>query len=196
MFNFFKKTPKPKRQADQVFMSGAAKFLNLAKAVKQSLDNQTVVVLIYFFPQTGEDLKLVLQTFNLAFETSILVLSAANFESVVGRLKSFTNRSIHCLVAEHYPLPEEDAKLIAQIGEISMDIPITFYCALDEPLFKMFGSDNIQKLMLQMGMQAEEAISHSLINKSIARAQAKIAQKVKIDFKADSAEAWFAKNTL
>jgi hypothetical protein len=145
----------------------------------------------------------VLQTFNLAFETevnkpnsSILLLSSANFESAGGLLKSFKNGAIHCLVAEHYPLPYEDEKLIAQIGEISMAIPITFYCALDEPLFKMFGSDNIQKLMLQMGIQAEEAISHSFINKSIAKAQEKIAQKVKIDFKADSAEAWFAKNAL
>jgi hypothetical protein len=53
MFNFFKKTPKPKRQADQVFMSGAAKFLNLGSTITQLLDNQVVVVLVYFFPQTG-----------------------------------------------------------------------------------------------------------------------------------------------
>jgi hypothetical protein len=205
MFNFFKKTPKPKRQADQVFMSAGAKFLSLGKTIKQLLDNQAFVIVVYFFPKTGEDLKTVLHTFNLAFDTfenqatksnqSILLVSAASFGSARGVLEPLQKTSLHCLIAEHYPLPTEDEQLISRIGEISMDVPITFYCALDEPLFKLFGSDNIRQLMLKMGIQEEEAISHSLINQSIARAQEKIAKKVKIDFKAESTEAWFAKNT-
>ncbi|MCU0444546.1 MAG: hypothetical protein MUE85_06470 [Microscillaceae bacterium] len=202
MFNFFKKTPKPNRQADQIFMSIGAKFLNLGKIIKQLANNQVVIILIYFFPKTGEDLKTVLDTFELPAQNldgqplnaSIGILSAENFRQARPSLENLKNQDVRFMVVEHYPLPAEDELLIARIGEISMNFPITFYCALDEPLFKLFGSENIQKVMLAMGMDEEEAISHNMITQSIARAQKRIAEKVKMDLKTDSAAEWFAKN--
>ena len=49
-----------------------------------------------------------------------------------------------------------------------------FYVALDDDLMRLFGSDRIVKVMETLNMPEEEAIEHSMITKSIERAQTKV----------------------
>jgi preprotein translocase subunit SecA len=49
-----------------------------------------------------------------------------------------------------------------------------FYVALDDNLMRLFGSDRIAKMMDRMGLQEGEVIQHSMISKSIERAQKKV----------------------
>ncbi len=49
-----------------------------------------------------------------------------------------------------------------------------FYVALDDNLMRLFGSDRIAKMMDRMGLQEGEVIQHSMITKSIERAQKKV----------------------
>lgn len=49
-----------------------------------------------------------------------------------------------------------------------------FYVSLEDNLMRLFGSDRIAKLMDRMGIQEGEVIQHSMISKSIERAQKKI----------------------
>ena len=49
-----------------------------------------------------------------------------------------------------------------------------FFVSLDDDLMRMFGSDRIAKIMDRMGIQEGEVIQHSMITKSIERAQKKV----------------------
>jgi preprotein translocase subunit SecA len=49
-----------------------------------------------------------------------------------------------------------------------------FYVSLEDDLMRMFGSDRIAKLMDRMGYKEGEVIQHSMITKSIERAQKKV----------------------
>ncbi|MBF25066.1 MAG: preprotein translocase subunit SecA [Flavobacteriales bacterium] len=49
-----------------------------------------------------------------------------------------------------------------------------FFVSLEDNLMRLFGSDRIAKLMDRMGLQEGEVIQHSMVTKSIERAQKKI----------------------
>ena len=49
-----------------------------------------------------------------------------------------------------------------------------FFVCLEDDLMRMFGSDRIAKIMDRMGIQEGEVIQHSMITKSIERAQRKV----------------------
>ena len=49
-----------------------------------------------------------------------------------------------------------------------------FYVSLEDNLMRLFGSDRIAKLMDRMGLEEGEVIQHSMVSKSIERAQKKV----------------------
>ncbi len=49
-----------------------------------------------------------------------------------------------------------------------------FFVSLEDKLMRLFGSERIAKLMDRMGLEEGEVISHSMVNKSIERAQKKV----------------------
>jgi preprotein translocase subunit SecA len=49
-----------------------------------------------------------------------------------------------------------------------------FYISLEDNLMRLFGSDRISKMMDRLGLQEGEVIQHSMITKSIERAQRKV----------------------
>ena len=49
-----------------------------------------------------------------------------------------------------------------------------FFVSLEDSLMRLFGSDRISNLMLKMGIEDGEVIQHSMITKSIERAQKKV----------------------
>ena len=52
-----------------------------------------------------------------------------------------------------------------------------FFVSLEDNLMRLFGSDRIAKLMDRMGLEEGEVIQHSMITKSIERAQKKVEEK-------------------
>jgi preprotein translocase subunit SecA len=49
-----------------------------------------------------------------------------------------------------------------------------FFVSLEDDLMRMFGSDRIAKIMDRLGIKEGEVIQHSMITKSIERAQKKV----------------------
>ena len=49
-----------------------------------------------------------------------------------------------------------------------------FFLSLEDDLVRIFGSDNISKFMDKLGMEEDEPITHSMITKSIEKAQKKV----------------------
>lgn len=91
---------------------------------------------------------------------------------------------------EHYPLHTKELELI-QNWESKQ---IMVFSALDEPLFRHFGSDKLIPLMKMLGMKEDEVIEHPMVTKSIIRGQEKIAEQVTLEQSANSQEDWMRKN--
>lgn len=91
---------------------------------------------------------------------------------------------------EHYPLHSTETELIKNWDH--KKIPV--YSALDEPLFKHFGSEKILPMLKLMGMKEDEAMEHPLVSKSILKGQEKIREKVMMEKSALSQAEWMQKN--
>ena len=91
---------------------------------------------------------------------------------------------------EHYPLPQKEKELFEKLHLPEAEI----WSAMDESLFKEFGSDKIVQMMKQFGMKEDQVIEHNMISKAIHNAQEKIETKVIVDQMASSQEEWLRKN--
>ncbi|MEI7471061.1 MAG: hypothetical protein WCJ85_02315 [Chitinophagaceae bacterium] len=96
----------------------------------------------------------------------------------------------HLAMLEHHPMQEKETVLLPDnfIGQVNV------FSALDEPMFKQFGSEKMIGLIKLLGMKESEAIEHPLVSKSIAKAQDKIAAQVVFEQSADSQQEWLKKN--
>lgn len=92
--------------------------------------------------------------------------------------------------AEHYPLHTKEIELIKNWDKEK----IIVFSALDEPLFKHFGSDKVIPMIKLLGMKEDEAIEHSMVTKSIIKGQEKIGELVSMEQPANSQAEWMAKN--
>ncbi len=91
---------------------------------------------------------------------------------------------------EHYPLHSKELALVENWQLNNMIV----YSAMDEPLFKHFGSDKMIPLIKLLGMKENEAIEHSYVTQSIIKGQQKIAGKVIIEQSANSQADWMDRN--
>jgi preprotein translocase subunit SecA len=124
--------------------------------------------------------------------SSQILISSAIVNSA---LKSLSKKGrLITLMLGHYPLTAGDNKMIEKARELSPESSLTFYSSLDEPIFNLFGGENLIGLLENLGMQEEEAIEHSMVTKSMERARQKLDSMVKHEVTARSQEEWFEKN--
>ena len=71
---------------------------------------------------------------------------------------------------------------------------VEIWSALDEPLFKHFGSEKIIQMMKQLGMKENESIENAMISKAISSVQEKISKKMIIDQMGQSQNDWLQRN--
>jgi hypothetical protein len=98
---------------------------------------------------------------------------------------------IDVLVAEHHPLPVFDDRILEFAASLPCPTRVCFHDALDGALLHHFGGDQIAQLISTLKMPDDESVSNPLIDKSIRRAQEKIARRVSSPMTTDSAEQWF-----
>jgi len=175
MFSFFKKKDQGPKVPDLVFATHTAKLKALADAASQ----HPQPFFIAWFDNTQEQLQQYFQQHHIISE--VINYRQAN----VGN--SYSNSIIFI---EHYPLAAKEAKIYERLSGKKMLV----YSSLDEPLFKMFGGENVAALLAKLGLDDNEPISHSLITKSFQKAQEKLAKKVLTEHTATSVEEWLRKN--
>ncbi|MEO5889019.1 MAG: hypothetical protein ABIQ31_02145 [Ferruginibacter sp.] len=91
---------------------------------------------------------------------------------------------------EHYPLHAKELALVDSWQKKN----IIVFSAMDEPLFKHFGSDKMIPLIKLFGMKESESIEHSFVTKSIIKGQQKIADRVSVEQTANSQAEWMKRN--
>jgi hypothetical protein len=179
LFNLFgKKEENPDNHVftDRAYVSTAAKMKACADLAGKDPNHificwfaGTAAVFKDFFKQQGLDENLVIESRQL---------HTAKLQDKIP------------VFAEHYPLHEKEMDLVKNWDAKK----IIVFSALDEPLFKHFGSEKLIPLMKMLGMKEDEAIEHNMVTTSILRGQEKIAQQVTLEQSAASQEEWMRKN--
>ena len=81
---------------------------------------------------------------------------------------------LHILGTERHESRRIDNQLRGRAGRQGDPGSSRFYLSLEDDLMRIFGGDKITGLMERLGMQEDEPIEHSWVNKSIENAQRKV----------------------
>lgn len=174
MFGLFRTNTGPKI-IDKIWLSKQAKY----KACAAMVSVNPNCVFVCWFEETRNELMRALGVAEPRRNTRLA--SSVQGEDVSNKVVAF---------AEHYPLHPIEQDLFISLG--LSEVPVL--CALDEPLFKMFAGENLINILKKLGTGDDEVIAHSMVTKSIRRAQEKIGQIAVSETKASSQEQWFMLN--
>ena len=81
---------------------------------------------------------------------------------------------LHILGTERHESRRIDRQLRGRSGRQGDPGSTQFYLSLEDDLMRLFGSDRIAGIMQKLGLQEGEVIKHSMITKSVERAQKKV----------------------
>jgi preprotein translocase subunit SecA len=81
---------------------------------------------------------------------------------------------LYVLATERHESRRIDNQLRGRSGRQGDPGKSLFFLSLDDDLMRIFGSERLDKMLSSLGMQEGEAIVHPWVNKSLARAQAKV----------------------
>lgn len=161
---------------DKVFLNNTAK---MHACVKLANENETVLF-IAWFSETALEYRNVFLQFGIDIARVIEVQHLHE--------KHLENR--RPVFVEHYPLNENEIALTANWNLTG--IPV--FSAMDEPLFKHFGSDKMVPLIKLLGFKESEPIEHSYVTQSIIKGQQKIADRIETETPANSQKDWMEIN--
>ena len=160
---------------DKVYIHSTGKM----NACLQLAKENTSTIFIAWFPQTAATYKTFFAKHGIDATRIILTEEIGNLVE-----------DLQLVFVEHYPLPSKELELVSN-WQLT-NIPV--YSAMDEPLFKHFGSDKMIPLIKLFGMKESEAIEHSYVTESIVKGQNKITNKVTAEQTAVSQAEWMIKN--
>ena len=129
---------------------------------------------------------------KVVFLCNVEVLQSSAIVSLISTWS--TKTKVTFLFAGHYPLPSKEQPVIQKLNTTFPKSEIIFCSSLDNPSFKIFGSDRIVDLLDNLGMKEDEAIEHAMVTKAMANARTKVESSIPHETKTDSEEEWFSKN--
>lgn len=176
MINLFKRKERSPGFRDKIVMTEEAKW----KALSSLCEKDKNIILISWFDGTLKNTQAIFSNASDWTERCILA----------NQVHSSQTDGKKVVMAEHYPLQQKEKDLFDRLHLSGVEI----WSALDEPLFKEFGSDKIVKMMKQLGMKEDEVIEHSMISDAITNAQKKIWERLVTDQAAASQEEWLHLN--
>ena len=199
MFGLFKKKAKQLKTNDKVWTSNDGRGKGFITDLKNALDSDKKVIVLYFFKDTGVQLESLLKAKAIAtehpklhlFNAKDADLSMSKSSKIADQMKE--NHELLCY--EHYPTKSKEILVFEAIhNKALVHVTPCFYISLDDPIMKMFGSERIKVVMDRMGTGVDECIEHAMISKSIERAQKKLEESTLNAFDKPSQEEWFKTN--
>lgn len=196
--HFFKKRSTLERHPDQVWFSQAAKWRSLV-AQAQTPTPEIWRLFIAHFPYTLTEFQARLEDVGLGVTNTRLPQSEGPVGLALARTLPATfnltrmepPQTAQLIVVEHYPLPEPDQALITLAESWPGPAQLTFHTSLDDPLLQRFGGERVRLLFHQLELAETMPIGSPLVNQTIAGAQKKLARRVPVEQRADSAAQWF-----
>jgi len=196
---------------DKVWLNEDCKLRGIGDELEGAFIQHQAALLIAFFEDTLAQLENALQARTILYrhystlypltlcevEPGTLITALAQDLQGNNDLTADSDRhgsSLLVVIAEHHPLSTREQDLLRAVAALPCAGPIGFHCALTDPLMVRFGSETIQRLFKQLGIDEQMPLSHALMSSALQKAQAKIGQKVQTEMSAHSAEAWFQLN--
>jgi preprotein translocase subunit SecA len=205
-----------RREDDRVWATTESKWNGIVDEILSESANYLLVLAVAHFKKTAAEMRIRFQARNLQikdFEEAFnfhsselkkatnqaLILMAERISEFGGRMRQLAesemkDQELLFIVAEHHPLHECDEALLSFMSNLPCRSRIRFHCALDEPLFKMFGAERVLEVVRRLGLDERQYISHSLISSAIEKAQKKIKDQSTGNQRVDSMDEWFQYN--
>lgn len=169
------------KKTNRVFMNRKAANTDILIFIAQCHADNKQVILVYFFKETKHEIEeLYTNATNIIWVNGLFSSSIKNH-----LLHKAENTKI--VFVEPYPDITIENLVLTDIEEsgFTQSIPVFFH-GLDDPLFKAFGGERIQSMMIKMGVKEDEPIEHTMITTSIERAQKKLSKTKLIGSRIDS----------
>ena len=112
-------------------------------------------------------------------KTSDLSKHKKEYEKIIEQTKkdkeiSLTAGGLLVIGTERHESRRIDNQLRGRSGRLGDPGRTVFYLSLEDDLMRIFGSEKISKILKTLGLKEGEAIVHSMISKTIAKAQQKV----------------------
>ncbi len=192
MFGLFKKKEPKAAEEYCVYYNQIGKYRQLVKELKNQLEHHQKAFVFCFFDDTRTEMKRLLESAGIPFtedmeghKDAVLLLDQLQ------ALPTINFNGVPLVLPEIHPLRSFTENVLSAVGPSNAMLCFT---SLDSPFFKIFGDGRLMHLMQKMGVEENERISHTMIDKSIQRAQKKTESKVFQEKPATSLEAWVAIN--
>ena len=208
MFSLFKKSPPSISYTDKVWKTSESATKGMLMMAMMKLQQGKPCLIVSFFESEQENLKKFLSEHQLRYEVLEGTFGLAEVESIIylAQSHSISTSTLTDWLARHqtqfggevyfsghYPLHDKEYKVLEQLTSIHFNL-FKFCLSFDDPLLKMFVSNNILPLLEKLGLDDNEAIEHAMVTQAIKRAREKLGEKVKVAVEAKSPQEWFALN--
>lgn len=207
MFSLFKKSEPSIPYTDKVWKKAEYANKGMLMMAMMRLQQGRPCLLLCFFESERTKLADFMTEHKLEFTqlddsvstqatVSLYLAQASDLSrpAVIHFLKSNTERfSGEALFSGHYPINATEQAVLKNLSTVGFQ-KFVFCISFDDPLLKIFNSQNILPLLEKLGLEDEEAIEHNMVTQSIKRAREKVESKVTREIQAKSPEEWFAIN--
>lgn len=208
MLSLFKKSSPTIPFTDKVWKTAESATKGMLMMAMMKLQQNEPCLIITFFDSEQNEIEAFLQGHQLKYtvldeqstdgspETAIFLVSAVNdFHShVINFLTGYSEKfGRQIYFPSHYPMVATEQKVLTKLAAMGFN-SFVFCLSFDDPLLKMFGSENILPLLEKIGLEDEEALEHKVITLSINSAREKVGKKVRIEIQTTSPQEWFKLN--
>lgn len=212
----FGKKSRVKRDHDRVWKTETLKLNGITSHASWLDRHATRVLLITHFRHTYRALESLLHSRATPYTPVVSAVDAARLLDPASiqpgrmilmhadllpthRIKEVAARrecgfEIVLIVAEHYPLPSEDDRILEFARSLPCTVRLCYHESLDAALIKRFGGDQVSRIMTALHTPENEAITHASVDKAIRAAQEKLARQIETNRPADTAGQWFLNN--
>ncbi len=207
------------RAVDKIWATKGLKYKGIGDETLKKMNEVFYILLIVHFEKTLGELRKVIDRQKMHYEVFKTTWDLSNFtinrlaqdgikyavllSDILPELMRYERLSkqmytkgkkIHIVVAERYPIPERDNKILSYAAQLSQFTTVSFHTALDEPMMRLFGSDSIAGLVKKLGWNEATFTAHPMITKAITEIQRKIKRQSIGDQRVRSQEEWFYYN--
>lgn len=179
------------------FESKVQKYKYLIRQFENS--SSKVSLWLYYFDTTRGEIQSLCQATQTAVHLTtpsellregINLLDARNID--LGQLHGYED----LLLVETHPIFSIHKQIVSQAEQHKLSEFICF-TSLDAPIMQLFGGERLQSILSRMGLKEAEPIEHSMITKSLEKAQKKLeASLTQHQDIRSSPEEWVEKNPV
>lgn len=208
MFSFFKKNSPSPQYTDKVWKRSQYARKGMLMMAMMKFQQGKPSIIISFFKSEMDELIADMHNYQLDYvllnestaldliKPVIYFLHTDDIKKVsvsVFLKHNVTSFSNEVYSPSHYPINNIESDLLNLLAADGYK-KFTFCLSFEDPLLKMFASENLLPLLEKLGLEEEEAIEHAMVTQSIKRARQKLDDSITQEKKATSPKEWFELN--